>query len=317
MAETSPQAVYVLHGKDAFLREDARRKIVDRLVGDADPQTCLATFDDEASLAAVMDELRTLPFLASHRVVIVRDADAFVSANRDALEAYFENPASSGTLVLEVNAWPKNTRLAKKLPACGELIECDSPEGAQLVTWIAQAAKRHGKDVDQAAARLLAEWIGNDLATLDNELEKLACYVGDRASITAEDVSTIVAATAGPEAFAVTNAVIAGDVASALKAVFGAMQTRGAEFALLGQLAWHVRRSLQAVQAIRSGQDRRRALKAAKVFYNEREFEAMLRRRGERKLQQDMRRILRADLGLKSGLAPRAAMQDLVVQLCV
>ncbi|NBB94511.1 MAG: DNA polymerase III subunit delta [Planctomycetes bacterium] len=317
MADDGSNAIYVLHGKDAFLREDARKAIIHRLVGDADPQTCLATFDGEAALAEVLDELRTLPFLASHRVVIVREADAFVSANRETLEDYFENPSSSGTLILEVGAWPKNTKLAKKLPAAGKLIECDSPQGGKLVTWIRKAGQRHGKVVDNAAAALLAEWVGNDLATLENELAKLACYVGNRETVTADDVTAVVAATAGPEAFAVTNAVIAGDIAAALRATFAALQTRGAEFALLGQLAWHVRRSLQAVQAIRAGQNRQSAIRAAKVFYNQREFEGMLKRRGERKLQQDMRRVLRADLGMKGGLAARAAMQDLVVQLCI
>jgi DNA polymerase-3 subunit delta len=315
MAET-PTAIYVLHGKDAFLREDARKRIIKQLLGDADPQTCLSSFDDEVTLADVLDELKTLPFLAPHRIVVIRDADAFISAHRQQLEDYFENPSKTGTLILEVSAWPKTTKLAKKLPAVGELVECDSPEGGKLVSWIRQAGKDRGKDVQAAAAELLAEWIGNDLATLDNEVEKLVCYVGDRKSITPEDVADIVAATAGPEAFAVVNAIIAGDTAGALSAVISAMQTRGAEFAVLGQIAWHVRRSLQAVQAIRAGQDRRQALRAAKVFYNSGAFEQMLRRRGERKLQQDMRRVLRADLGMKSGLDAKAAMQDLVVQLC-
>ncbi len=315
MAETSP-AIYVLHGKDAFLREDARKRIIKQLLGDADPQTCLATFDDEATLADVLDELKTLPFLAPHRAVVIRDADAFVSAYRQQLEDYFENPSQTGTLILEVTAWPKTTKLAKKLSTVGKLIECDSPEGGKLVSWIRQTGKDRGKEVQAPAAELLAQWIGNDLATLDNEIEKLICYVGDRQSITPEDVAAIVAATAGPEAFAVVNAIIAGDIASALQAVEGAMETRGAEFAVLGQIAWHVRRSLQAVQAIRAGQDRRQALRAAKVFYNAGAFEQMLRRRGERKLQQDMRRVLRADLGMKSGLDAKAAMQDLVVQLC-
>lgn len=310
-------AIFVLHGKDAFLRSDARQKIIQRLLGDADPQTCLASFEEDASLAEVLDELKTLPFLAPHRVVVVRDADAFISAYRDAMEKYFDAPAEHGTLILEVNSWPKTTKLAKKLPAVGELIECDSPEGSKLVSWIRQTGKDKGKDVQAGAAQLLAEWIGPDLGLLSNEIEKLVCYVGDRKSITPEDVSAIVAATAGPEAFEIVNAVIAGDTRGALSALHRAMDTRGAEFGLLGQLSWHVRRSLQVVQAIRAGENRNQALRGGKVFYNQDAFQGMLRRRGERQLQQDMRRVLWADLALKSsGGTARGIMQDLVMSLC-
>ncbi|MFW6062370.1 MAG: DNA polymerase III subunit delta, partial [Planctomycetota bacterium] len=105
--------IYVLHGNDQFLLDTWRKEIVSRLVGDADPQVCVTSFDASAELAEVLDELRTLPFLAPYRVVIVRDADAFVSAHRDALENYLDRPCQSASLVLMVSSFPKNTRLYK------------------------------------------------------------------------------------------------------------------------------------------------------------------------------------------------------------
>ena len=51
---------------------------------------------DQASLADVLDEVRTLPFLARCRVVIVEGADPFVTAHRKELEAYAEKPSTLG-----------------------------------------------------------------------------------------------------------------------------------------------------------------------------------------------------------------------------
>jgi DNA polymerase-3 subunit delta len=316
MAEKTIHTLYVLSGKDAHLRDEARRRLIARIIGDADPQVCVCVFEADAELADILDELRTVPLLAPHRVVIVRQAEAFLSAHREALENYLRQPAASGTLVLMVDSWDQRTRLAKRLDEFGELIDCTSPEGADLLKWIRAAFADAGKQIAPAAVNLLAETVGPDLAAQRSEIDKLLTYAADREKITLEDASAIVTAQASPEAFAVTNAVTAGDAAAALKSLDQAMQTRGAEFALLGQLAWHVRRALQVVQLLASGQPMRSALRAGKVFYAQREFEAMLRRRSPRKLQADMRRVLRADLAMKTGTDARSAMQQLVIGLC-
>ena len=70
---------------------------------------------DKVELTEVLDELRTLPFLAEKRVVVLKNADKFVSEHRAALEKYFDEPSPTGVLVLTVDTWMKSTKLAKKL----------------------------------------------------------------------------------------------------------------------------------------------------------------------------------------------------------
>ena len=68
----------------------------------------------KVELSEVLDELRTLPFLAEKRVVVLKDADKFVSEHRAALENYFDEPSKTGVLILTVEKWMKTTKLAKK-----------------------------------------------------------------------------------------------------------------------------------------------------------------------------------------------------------
>ena len=296
--------------------QKARQQIVDQVLADADPQLCLSNFDSQVELSTVLDELRTLPFLAPHRLVVISEAESFISAHRDALEKYLDSPSSTGTLVLMVSTWNKSTRLAKKLPKVGELVTCDPPEGKQLSKWIADQAKQRGKKIQPAAVDMLAVSIGSDLAWLTNEIEKLATYAADRSEITTQDITDIVCASAAPEAFALSNAITAGNVQKALDCLSSAMTTRGAEFALLGQLAWHLRRALQVQQQVEQGANEFSAMKSARVFYGQREFAAMLKRRPRKKLQQDMRKLIAADLNMKSGAQSKSAMQQLIIELC-
>ena len=312
----SAKPVYVLSGKDQRLRDEARQRIVSQIIGDSDPQLCLATFDSNVELAVILDELRTLPFLAPHRVVIIRSADAFISANRDALEKYLDAPATSGTLILIVDSLDSRTRLAKKIPTIGEVIDCLTPTGSQLVTWIRDYVIKAGKKIDGNTINLLVQFSGEDLATLTHELDKLLAYTTDRPAITPDDLTKIVSATHAPEAFELSNAITRGDVKAGLVVLASALSKRGAEFMLLGELAWHIRRSLQVQQRIEAGDNPQFAMKSARVFYGKREFMDMLKRRPRAKLQTDMRRLIAADLGMKSGLGPKPAMQQLVTELC-
>ena len=316
MAPATTQPVYVLFGDDAFLRDAARKEIVASLIGDADPQVCVASFDATAELADVLDALRTLPLLAPHRAVIVRDADAFVAAYREQIEKYLKAPSDTASLILIVSSWPRNARLHKIVNQCGRAIDCGVPERGDLGKFLRDAAGRRDKKISPAAADLLQQWIERDLAALTAEIEKLSLYVGERETILPEDVSAVVSATAGPGAFALTNALTAGDGRKALESLDGMLTTRGEEFKVLGMIGWHLRKAMRVQQLIAQGSSPDAALRTCRVFYGKREFLSMLQRRPAAVLQNDFRRMIRADLGMKSGAIPVAALQQLVMALC-
>jgi len=308
-AEIKP--IYVLVGSDAFLRDEYRRSVVRRIIGQADPQIAVTTFDATAELAQVLDELRTMPFLAPRRAVIVSDADTFVSKHREALENYLQSPSSASALILIVSSWSASTRLAKLSAKIGEVFACSAPHARKLLAWVAKAAGKRGKKIAPDVAELLVEWCGADLAVLGSELEKLSLYVDERASITGDDVAAVVSATAGPAAFALTNAITVGDTPAALKALAGSLVRRGDEFKVLGLLAWHVRRALAAARQLAAG----RQPSLSMPSQQRPAFLKMVKRRPLSELQNDFRRLLAADLAMKTGADGVAALQELVVRL--
>ena len=292
----SIKPVYVLHGDDEHLKDFHRRRIVARALGDCDPQLGVSAFDPDTDMAEVLDELRSPALMAPRRVVIVRNADKFVSANRKPLEKYMAKPCKTASLVLMVGSWNRTYTLSKLVSKVGEVLDCSGQAVSNLGKWLDDAARQRGKELDRQAARILQEHVGHNLAALNGELDKLAAYVGQRKIISSEDVSEITVATAGPEDFALQNAIAAGRAPTALKALDGLMTRRGEEFRILGGIAWRLRRAARAQAG--------------------RKFSAPSNRRPMKKMQDDFRQMMAADLALKSGADPRAVMQQLVVALC-
>jgi DNA polymerase-3 subunit delta len=307
--------IYVLYGDEPFLRDLHRREIIARAIGEADPQLCVASFDATAELPEVLDELRTTPFLAPRRIVVVRDADPFVSTHRKSLEGYLNSPAPGGVLILMLSSFQKRERLYKVVRKIGEVVDCSVPNETGLLRWVGEVGSKCGKKISRDAAELLLQWIGADLGALNAEVEKLSSYVGERKSITPEDVFAVAAASAGPAAYALTNAITAADVPAALRALDGMLTARGDEFKALGSIAWHLRRAVGAKQLLQSGKQTDQALPRMPL-HQKTPFLNMLKRRSMGSLREDFRRLIQADLAMKTGTDPKAAMQRLVVGLC-
>ena len=195
-ADLVPKRVYAVFGEDVYLRRESIVSVIRATLGTGSDDFAVSRFPGEsASLSDVLDEVRTLPFLAKARVAIVENADPFVTANRKGLEDYTERPSQSGVLILSVKSWPSNTKLAKILERVGLSIDCKTPSTKELPRWLISLAKTSSSVVlEPPAAELLVSLIGPEVGTLAMEVEKLAVYVGLKKKITEDDVLKIVGA---------------------------------------------------------------------------------------------------------------------------
>jgi hypothetical protein len=98
-----------------------------------------------------------------------------------------------------------------------------SPFDTEAAQWTSRRAKaRHGKAMDLRAAQALVNRLGSDLALLARSLETLASYVGDRPSITEEDVAATVGTSREDPSWVLADAVLERDLARSLALVAAA-----------------------------------------------------------------------------------------------
>ena len=206
--------VYALVGDDSFLQLQELARISAAIGTDAQRMD----YDGEsAQLAEVLDELRCYSMFGGDcsKLVVVRNADAFVKEFREPLEDYLAKPSDSGTLVLRLSSLPAAQRIYKLIAKAGEIVPCAAPK--DLARWAVDRAKSaHRVQLAPDAARVLADLIGSDLGRLDTEIAKLAIQ-SDNGKITVETVSSNVAFTREREMWDLTNAVAVGNTTEALQ----------------------------------------------------------------------------------------------------
>jgi DNA polymerase-3 subunit delta len=313
MARQSPKppTVVVIYGEDEYRKAGALRETLGELLPpDVDRSLALVEYDGAApeeqggpTLAAVMDDLSTLPFLSDRRVVLVRDADSFISEHRERLETYVASAPGTSTLILVCRSFPRNTRLYKAAAkAGGRLIECKKLSGRGLVDFAIERAEALGKQIAPQAAAYLVQRVGDEPGVIAAETEKLALYTAERERIERNDITELVGLSREEKIFAVMDAAGVGRLTEALRLWQQVVVTDPAvRFRVVGGIAFVLRRWLTAHQMRRDGAAIRTIAPRVMMWGRERELESLLDRLPQSRIQFVLARLAELDSEVKVG----------------
>src|SRR5262249_42143854 len=126
-------------------------------------------------------------------------------------------------------------------------ISCEKPKPADLPPWcIRWCATQHSKELTSGAARLLVDLVGPEMGLLDQELSKLAIYVGPAAKIEVRDVDEIVGRRRAEAVWRIIDSAGAGQSKEALE-LLGQLLEQGEDaVGLLNGLGSQLRRIAKA-----------------------------------------------------------------------
>lgn len=314
-SNTTIHPIYAIVSGERFLITEALEGLLRELAAETDALGPTRYDGARAGLAEVLDEVRTPSLLGDRRVVIVDDADAFITANRPALERYAGDPTQTGSLILLCKTLPANTKLHKAIKAGGLVVKIEAPKGRAVAPWlISRARDAHGKRLSSAAARRLQEHLGDSLGVLDAELGKLAAFVGSRGEITPDDVGSLTGQHREEKVFAVMDAIANGDTELALRNWEQVLATdRAAPARAIAGLAWKVRQLIDAHRECERGVPVPSV--ARKLYTDPATLQRVLERFTAEQFERQQKDLLEADLAIKTGASTiGAAIEKFIVR---
>src|SRR4051794_1041798 len=169
--------------------------------------------DHEALLAAIpaMSLMGTRRYLLADGIERWRDKQL-----QPVLAALGELPPDL-TLVL-ICRDKAAAKLAKAVKAAGgEIHEFEAPKAREMPRLLVGEAQRLGFRLDSAAARMLVERMGSNPLRLRNELERLALWAGQGGEVSVADLGGMIADTSEAAVWSLSDALIEGDAAAALR----------------------------------------------------------------------------------------------------
>lgn len=266
--------IYVIYGKDRRLALEKLQAVTEQVLADADPQVCLSSYEGAVEWADVLDDLCTLPFLSERRLVVIKDADPFVTQYRENLEKYLEKPSETGVLILLPDSFPKTTRLAKRIGKIGGLIPCEPVKPHELPSYLIRYAKdQHQLTLRRDGAEALVELVGDNANILANEVDKLATYLAtpgnEKKTIELAAIHELAGSNRQFNIFNVIDAMTTGATSLALTRLDRMLsQDRDAQYTVVGAFAWHVRRLYNARLMLDRGQHPQAIVKQLRIWAN-------------------------------------------------
>jgi DNA polymerase-3 subunit delta len=327
--------LYVLYGRDDFsLREELAR-----IKGELDSDGMLSSNTDvldgrEVSPEQLMAICDTMAFLSTHRLVVVegllkrfdrrerprRGTRAGRGGSTEALERwqgladYVQRMPETTTLVLVDGEISGENPLLRALRSAGQVREFRALRPGAVLQWILERAQSKGIDISPAAARLLADLVGNNLWVLASELDKLAAYAQGR-RVEGADVRALVSEARQVSIFAMVDAIVEKRGAVALR-LLRQLTTTGAEGGyLLAMVVRQYRLIIQARELMTAGLATReigQRLGVTSEFVLQRILD-QAQRYSLSRLKAAYRRLLEADAGVKRGQYDEELALELLV----
>ncbi|MBS1597772.1 MAG: DNA polymerase III subunit delta [Bacteroidetes bacterium] len=176
-------------------------------------------YGKDADWPAVVNACRRYPMFAEKQVVLLKEAQQMKDI--DKLEPYIQNPLASTIFIVSYKEKKVDgrSRLAKLLKEKGELLSTKKMYENQLPEWTSDLIKSKGHTITQKALMLLIDHIGNDLARIDNEIDKILINLGNRKNITEDDIEQYVGVSKEYNVFELQDALSRKDVPKALRII--------------------------------------------------------------------------------------------------
>ncbi len=149
-------------------------------------------YGKETTWTEVLNNCSQYPAFAEKRVVLVKEAQQLKDI--DKLENYIKKPAATTVLIVIYSdkKIDKRTAFAKTIKDNAVMVSLEKVKEGQVDGWLQKMIEEKGLTISPKAKFLMVDHIGNDLARMENEIDKIIVNLGNRKQITEEEVDTFV-----------------------------------------------------------------------------------------------------------------------------
>jgi DNA polymerase-3 subunit delta len=166
--------IYFLCGEETYYI-DRISDLIEKSVLTEDEKSFnqVVLYGRDTTVEEIVSTAKRFPMMSDYQVVIVKEAQN-LSKTFDKFESYAVNPQLTTILVFAFRDKPDGRKkIFKTIKDKGVWFESKKLYDNQVPDWIVKVLKGQNYGIEPKAAAMLAEFLGTDLAKINNELEKL------------------------------------------------------------------------------------------------------------------------------------------------
>ena len=213
--------VYYLMGEEGYYTDKITDYIIENSLSEMERDFNLTVYYGlESDIDTIITAAKRFPMMAERQVIIVREAQML--KNIDNLLFYLQNPQPTTVLVFahKNGSIDKRKKVATELERKGVVLDSKKVREDQLPAFINARMREKGLTADEKSVLMIRESIGNDLARIAGEVEKLSIALPAGAThITPELVEEHIGISKEFNNFELQNALVNKDIYKANKII--------------------------------------------------------------------------------------------------
>lgn len=252
------KSIYLISGTDTAKIDQARNRLRTRAESDGgaasleifEPREGRGSPDAEALVQA----FAAMALIPGRRYLLADGIEKWGPRQAEAVGEALGTLSPETTVVLIARGKVPSTIEKAASGAGGEMLSYEAPSRSDLPAHLMQGAARRDFELDPEAARFLVSHMGESLARLDNELDRLALWAGKGGRVEVEDLQEMVVDLTETSIFALGDAVISQDLSLSLRIAQQLGRQGSGPTAVLYPTAAAVRRAHRALSLLEAGQ---------------------------------------------------------------
>lgn len=178
------EPIYFFHGEEPYYIDVAVKSFENDVLSEDEKafgQTVV--YGKDTSYAEILSLAQQFPMFGEFNLIIVKEAQDLKPSEDEqkALENYIQNPVATTVLVIAHKHKKIDSRkkFSKILQKNNQLFLSEPVKDYQLAKWIANECIKLNIKTAPNISHLLAEYLGNDLSRISNELNKIKLVLKD------------------------------------------------------------------------------------------------------------------------------------------
>lgn len=214
------EKIYFLHGEEPYFIDEITKIITEYALEDHERDfNQVIIYGKDAEPLSLLSELKNYPMMAARKLVILKEAQDFKLI--DQIESYFENPSDTTIFVInyKYKTFDSRKKSMKSAAKNGLVFKSEKVKDYLLANWILKYAENKGFGITSKASILLAEFLGNDLGRIVNEIDKLTILLEKGTTINDIHIEENIGISKDYNVYELTNALATRDIPKAFKIV--------------------------------------------------------------------------------------------------
>ncbi len=185
--------VYLLQGEESYFIDTIADALEGIVLNDAQKGFDQSIFyGKDIDMATIVNAAKRYPMLSDYQVIIIKEAQElkWKSDTEELLTKYLEHLTPTTILVFcfKHGKFDKRKKVYKVFEKTGLVVDAAKLYDDKVAPWIGAYVKDAGWRIHPQATVMIADYLGNDLSKVSNELDKLMLNVTKSQEISMEDV---------------------------------------------------------------------------------------------------------------------------------